>query len=500
MTFPFARPILVLLGFGILACGAVAAPVVHWKPQADMDNQLFPSLIIATANRRPGADDTTPNPDLLGDHYGLIGISIRSPGPKTPVKVTVHENSILNATSWSGTLPKGDHTYFIAPQISYKYDALRRVRQQTPLSVQIDLEVNGAAADTKSETVTLHSINDCPWAVSDDEATLADDEDAKDDAAKKPKAPNGMHGDSDTALGWMFAAYVNEDHPVIDALLKEALHTGIITNVDGYQDGKPEEVLRQVYAVWKVLQDRGIHYSDITTMPGGSEKVVSQYVRFVDDSLRNEQANCVDGSVLFASILRKMGLAPFLVAVPGHMYMGLAMGDGDDNPTVVCIETTLLGANETDDSLKPVKEMQALAKTLDANARANPAWKTFSTAVSYATAAFHKEKAKFDDEDNADYQIIDIAEARADGIMPIPFDRPDREPELPGGPTHKDPTPAKPLPTPFVKPPTAAPAPKGTPKPGQTDSATPDATPKPRHSPSPSPSPDKDGGGFLGSH
>ena len=271
----------------------------------------------------------------------------------------------------------------------------------------------------------------------------------------------------------MFAAFVNEDHPVIDVMLNEALHTGIINSVDGYQDGKPEEVLRQAFAIWKVLQDRGIRYSDITTTPGGGEKVTSQYVRFVEESLLHQQANCVDGSVLFASVLRKMGLAPFLVVVPHHMYVGVSLSPRDDDDTVACIETTLLGAGELDNSLKPPPALARLEKVLDNGPRSSPAWRTFKTAVSYATGAYYRDKKKFEDDSNPDYQVIDVAEARADGVMPIPFDRPDTTPELPGGPSHTDTTgqdsSTKPLPTPFVKPsPAATPAPRGTPRPAPT--------------------------------
>ena len=447
------------------------ATAIRWKPEADMDRQLYPSLIIATADRRPGADDDQPSPDLLGDRYGLLGISVRATRAGTRVKVTIHDNEVLNTSTWTGTLPQGEHTYYIAPPIAYKYDALRHVRQQRPLTVQFDVEINGQSAGTQSEVVTLRSINDCPYRVRNAETTLAADGKKKPDAA--PKDP-GMHSASDSALGWMFAAYVNEDHPVIDALLNEALHTGIIRDVDGYQDGKPEEVLRQAFAVWKVLQDRGIRYSDITTVPGGGEKVTSQYVRFVEESLRHQQANCVDGSVLFASVLRKMGLAPFLVVVPHHMYVGVALSARDDDESVVCIETTLLGAGELDTTLKAPDALVRLEHRLDEGVLSTAAWRTFKTAVSYATAAYYHNKAKFDDDTNPDYQVIDVADARADGVMPIPFDRSDAAPELPGGPTHPDTSGQdssdKPLPTPFVKPsPAGTPAPsRSTPRPAAT--------------------------------
>src|SRR5205814_10383736 len=66
----------------------------------------------------------------------------------------------------------------------------------------------------------------------------------------------------------------------------------------------------QVLAVWAALQKRGIKYSSTTTTPGGSSEVYSQYIRFVDQSIDNTQANCADGSVLFASMLRKLSIKP----------------------------------------------------------------------------------------------------------------------------------------------------------------------------------------------
>ena len=494
---PCALAALVLVGAPCLNAAPDPSPApnnapataIRWKPEADMGGQLYPALIIATANRHPGADDNQPSPDLLGDHYGLLGVSVRATQPGTRIKVTIRDNEVLNASTWSGTLPKGEHTYYIAPQIAYKYDALRHVRQQRPLSVQFDVEINNQPAGTQSQTVTLRSINDCPYTVKQDEATL--DEGNGKTPPKRNDAEGkdpGMHGASDSALGWMFAAYVNEDHPVIDAMLNEALHTGLLNSVDGYQDGKPSVVLRQAFAVWKVLQDRGIRYSDISTTPGRDEKVTSQYVRFVDESLRHQQANCVDGSVLFASVLRKMGLAPFLVIVPHHMYVGVALSPREDRDVVACIETTLLGAGELDGTLRPPAALAALERSLDNGTRGQAAWRTFKTAVSYATAAYARDQAKFNDDSNADYQVIDVADARADGVMPIPFDRSENPPELPGGPTHPDTTGqgpnARPLPTPFVRPsPEDVPSsPRTTPQPAATPGEGP-AVPVPGRTP-----------------
>ena len=80
-----------------------------------------------------------------------------------------------------------------------------------------------------------------------------------------------------------------------------------MTSFTGYQSEDADEVLLQVFAVWNVLQRRGIKYSDISKTTPNSV-VTSQTVRFMDESLKSTQANCVDGSVLMASILEKIGI------------------------------------------------------------------------------------------------------------------------------------------------------------------------------------------------
>ena len=186
----------------------------------------------------------------------------------------------------------------------------------------------------------------------------------------------------------------------------------------------PAEVARQVFAIWSALQKRGIQYSSTTTTPGGSDVVYSQYVRFLDQSIINTQANCVDGSVLFASILRKISINPFLVTIPGHMYMGFYLTR--DKKDFVGLETTAIGvANATDEekSDEP-KALTALRGKLDEKARGGRDWKTFARAIQIATDDLEKNKEKFESTD-PNYQLIDLDKAREEGIMPIPYTAPE---------------------------------------------------------------------------
>jgi hypothetical protein len=379
----------------------------EWDPEANMDHQLFPSLLIATASVRPVEDDDVegeqPDPTLLGDRFGLLGISIHSNAAHTKVKLTLKENDLMQTSVWEGELPDADEDYFVAPKVNYKFDRLRKMTQQVPLNVTFDVEIDGKSAGEKLETLQVRSLNDCPFGVSNDEETI------NDESFIAGAAP----------IGWMFAAYVNENHPMLDGVLKEALATKIVNAFMHYQADDPAEVLRQVFAVWTALQKRGIQYSSTTTTPGGSDVVYSQYVRFVDQSVKNSQANCADGSVLFASVLRKLSIKPFLVTIPGHMYIGFYTTP--DKSAFVGLETTVIGAQSATDERKEGEPaaLTALREKLDDETKNTKAWKTFARAIQIASEDLEKNKEKFDIGDPS-YQKIDLDEAREEGIMPIP--------------------------------------------------------------------------------
>jgi hypothetical protein len=210
---------------------------------------------------------------------------------------------------------------------------------------------------------------------------------------------------------YMFAAMVNEDAPFIDSvILKEAINSNAISHFNGnngnsfagYQDvngdGKTDtEVVSQVFAIWYVLQSRKIRYSSITVTSNASDAGVgSQNVRSIEESFKNTQANCVDGSVLFASVMRKIGLDPFLVLVPGHMFVGFYLDEAHNK--YYFLETTMLGNTDI--------------TRFSGNERLNASRKAFD-------AALRAGQQNITDTDDAGISIIDIAECRAAGIRPV---------------------------------------------------------------------------------
>ncbi|MCE9518124.1 MAG: hypothetical protein K8R87_00925 [Verrucomicrobia bacterium] len=398
--------------FGLFSYGAEEPSFEVWSYTG---TDIYPSAIIATAtvdwnagrDDEPEADaDKSEQMTWLGDKNGWVGAKVMNVPKGTKIKVEVSGDGWLKPSKTEVTVAKDEDEVLVMPKGVFDYDALHKVKQQKPANLNVKVSVNGKALDEQNEVVTLRSINECPFAVifgEGDDAT-ADD------------------------LSWMFAAYVNENHPWIDGILKEALEAKLVDSFDGYQSGDPEKVLAQVYAVWNIMQRHGMKYSDITNTPK-SKFAAAQVVRFLDDSVAASQANCVDGSVIFASILTKLSIKCGLVLVPGHCFVcfdldpngDLDVSAADDERTVIGLETTMMGSND----LKPLSELKKIpAKQRDqlAKKESQASSGTFGNALEVASTVFSEHGDDFAEE-GSDYQVIPIADAREFGIMPIGFSK-----------------------------------------------------------------------------
>lgn len=368
---------------------------------------LFTSMIIATATMdwngeeqiaedKKGAGDPKLKKDeiaIYGDENGLIAAELTQVPKGAKITVEMSGEGFLKPSKWSGTTRRAHDVVHIFPKAVWDYEVLHQVIEQRPANVTIKVSIDGKELPEVNETVVLRSINDCPFYILFDEA-----------------------GEDFDDISFMFAAYVNENHPWINGLLKEALDvgkdTGIIESFDGYQSGDPDVVVAQVFAIWNALQRRGIKYSSITTTTP-SKYASCQSVRFLDESVQHSQANCVDGSVLMASILRKIGIDVYLVMVPGHCFLAFMNGEGDD-AELIGLETTMLGQ----DNLKPLKDLPKLPAKIK-HKEHNASFKTFEAAVNAGNESLEEHAEAFDEGDDPEVQMISIEEARELGIMPL---------------------------------------------------------------------------------
>jgi hypothetical protein len=407
LIFTFAMKTLVfLLLFSFI--NPLKQPEITLNAWSYTETDLYPSAIISTAtvdwngdsqdaeDKKTAGDPKAKKKDipLYGDENGWLAVDLAGLPKNAEVEVTISIDGFLKPSTWKGQINKttkaGEARIF--PKAIWDYDALLKVRQQRPVNVVFKATVNGTALPEDNEIYVMRALNDCMFYVLLDEK-----------------------GEDFDDFSWLFAAYVNENHPEVDLILKEALESGIVTDFDGYQDEDPKKVMKQVFAIWNALQRRGIKYSDVSkTLP--SKYVVSQTVRFLDDSIRATQANCVDGSVLMASVLSKIGITTYLVMIPGHCFLAFDLGTEDDAKRIG-LETTMLG----DDSIKPVEEIPHLSEQAKL-AEFKESYKTFCEAVKIGNANLKKYKDKLDDDaedSDPDIQIISIPDARDFGITPI---------------------------------------------------------------------------------
>ncbi len=371
---------LFLVGDGLAA--------LNWEPRIYPDDQIFPSLILSTARLSdPEAVLGEWSQPHLGDLVGLIGVELDDVAKGAEVEVKVRPNRFIEGGSIRTKIPRAEGRWTIHPKVNYNFDALAANAQPRPANVTIEVLVDGKSLGEKTTTIEVRSINYCLFGVAEDEET-------------------------DSDYSYLFAAYVNENHPWVDEILRGALESGIVGEFDGYQSEDEDQVALQVFAIWNEMQSCGFHYSDITTTSFSSEIVYSQHVRLFEDSIRARQANCVDGTVLFAAILRKIGLAPYLVGVPGHMYLAVDLDEAGD--AWIGVETTLIGVD-----VNGSEPSEWLSDEVREAGAEYESWDAFESAVAIASRDLEENSEKFDDVEDYRYWLVDIAAARELGIQPI---------------------------------------------------------------------------------
>ena len=173
---------------------------------------------------------------------------------------------------------------------------------------------------------------------------------------------------------------------MIDQILREALNTRIVTRFLGYQARTPEDVDKQVYALWNVLQRRNFQYSSVANTSLSSNVVFSQRIRTFDDALNSSQINCVDGSVLFASLLRDINMEPILVRIPGHMFVGYYTNSKRSNMNF--LETTMIGDVNLDDFFPD----EQLDSTMVGKSKNQMSRITFEKSKEYANKKYEEVK------------------------------------------------------------------------------------------------------------
>lgn len=352
----------------------------------DLGGNIFPSAILSIATTDTliirSSDDLT-----LGNPKSGIAIRITNPSANARLRIEVDASPFFRQSVSEFLLPRKGSTYTVYPDIIWNYDALRNNNQAEPVTISITALTDGHQPSQQVRTFSVRSINECLLGYIN----------------RKNKFQS---------TDVLFAAYVNEENPLIDGILREALNTRIVNRFMGYQSARKDYVDKQVYALWNVLQRRKFRYSSVSYSSLSSNVVFSQRVRTFEDALKSSQINCVDGSVLFASLLRAINIDPILVRVPGHMYIGYYTDRNHQHADF--LETTMIGDIDLDDFFPEEK----LDSTFVGKSQEEMSRLTFEKSKEYARRKYENNKEMIHS-GHRNYMFLEISKALRRKIQPI---------------------------------------------------------------------------------
>jgi hypothetical protein len=188
----------------------------------------------------------------------------------------------------------------------------------------------------------------------------------------------------------LVVAMATPTDPKVEELISTAAHNydPNKASLSGYDSENDESgsVWQRLSNIWQAeTNDYNLTYVGTTDSFASNS---SQRIRLPGEVLDQSSGNCIELTLLYVSVAEAMSLEPAIIMVPGHAYVAIRLDSVNDS--YYFIETTMIG--------------QA----------------TFKEAVTYGNKEWSEAQPHVaDGEDN--YGWVDVAQARADGILPIPW-------------------------------------------------------------------------------
>jgi len=155
-------------------------------------------------------------------------------------------------------------------------------------------------------------------------------------------------------LNDFLACFVTPNDPEIDKVLTQIKENHADRTLSGYQGGSDDTISRnsfiQCEAIFNTLKEIGLSYVSTTLSFGWPVHFLSQRVKLPRISLQTKSANCIDGVVLFASIMEKIGLYPFLITLPGHAIVGWRPTPSSGE--IILLETTAVSSTSFQEAVE----------------------------------------------------------------------------------------------------------------------------------------------------
>jgi hypothetical protein len=279
--------------------------------------------------------------------HPLVSCSVRNAGNggARRVRVTTHvEGYSARAVDTAELSPHKEYVFRQIP--TFFPEQLRGVTELTRATLNVLVEdLDGKVELHRTEPIWLLARTTAPLAVQDPKTGEWQDLTPYCGAFVTPNAPSLMH----------YLRVAADFHPD-DRLI-------------GYQ-GDESQVEDQVKAIFMALKiNAGITYVNSVIDFNPDQGSASQRVRLPRESLADKQANCIDGTVLFASLLEGISMSPAIVIVPGHAFV--AWETWQNSNQWKYLETTMIGTRLFDQACVSAENTAAHYKSL-ADSTKNP--------------------------------------------------------------------------------------------------------------------------------
>ena len=190
----------------------------------------------------------------------------------------------------------------------------------------------------------------------------------------------------------LIAAWVTPNDPIIEEILSKATSGLFRTQLSGYINTNPNGVKKQVNAIFNAVRKYNVGFVN-SSVTFGEVGLLTQRVRLPRESIMGKSANCIDGTVLLASLCENIGLEPLIILIPNHAFLGVRLAP-NSNQTLF-IETTALGFNIKDNI------------------------NSLSTAFGFALNKGSEEYSDVIQKNPNSMIILDIKKLRAMGVYPL---------------------------------------------------------------------------------
>ena len=134
-------------------------------------------------------------------------------------------------------------------------------------------------------------------------------------------------------------AWLTSNDPAVDAFLAKAKERVEGRNFVGEQGA----TVPQIKALYDELKSRGVSY--VMDPNVAADQVFVQRTRLPAEVLATTNAQCLEGTLLFATLFEAIGIKPIIVIVPGHAFVGwhTVAKDGTKGEPLF-VETTMVGS------------------------------------------------------------------------------------------------------------------------------------------------------------